>query len=145
MVTKWAFFIWEILFFSGSFFPCFATRPSHCPTVGFFFRGGIVLRWGTFFPTQGKRGASRFVQHSAVFDWQRILNLKADQLLFRERIPDHAVRPALVPVGIFVNHPDKGHALDFTAAELIQLSHSVRTGIPGFARLHCDPIHLGIV
>lgn len=143
MVTKWASFILEI--FQWQLLPCFATRPSHCPTVGFFFRGGIVLRRGTFRPTQGKRGASRFVQHSAVFDWQRILNLKTDQPLLREWISNHAVRPALVLVGIFVNHPDKGHALDFTAAELIQLPHSMRAGIPGFARLHCDLIHLRIV
>ena len=112
MVTKWASFISDILFFWSSLFLCFATRPSHCPTVGFFFRGGIVLRWRPFCPTQGKRGAYRSVQHSSIFNWQCFLNLKADQPLLRERISNHAVRSALIPLGIFMNHSHEGHALD---------------------------------
>ena len=41
------------------------------------------------------------------------MNLKADQPLLRERISNHAVRSALIPFGIFINHSHEGHALAF--------------------------------
>ena len=145
MVTKWASLISDILFFCSSLFLCFATRPSHCPTVGFFFWGGIVLRWRPFCPTQGKRGAYCSVQHSPIFNRQCFLNLKADQPLLRKRISNHAVRSALIPLGIFINHSHEGHALDLAAAELMQLSHSMSSYICRTAYLHGDLIHLGIV
>ena len=96
--------LFRIFYFSASLFLCFATRPSHCPTVGFFFRDGIVLRWSAFCPTQGKRGAYRSVQHSSIFNRQCFLNLKADQPLLRERISNHAVKCAKAPCLREVSH-----------------------------------------
>ena len=145
MVTKWASLISDILFFSAGLFLRFATRPSHFPTVGFFFWGGIVLRWRAFCSTQGKRGAYRPAQHSPIFNRQCFLNLKADQPLLRERISNHAVRPMPIPFSIFINHSHEGHALNLATAELIQLSHPMCSRICGTAYLHGDLIHLGIV
>ena len=45
----------------GSFlfgrFTCSATRPSHCPTVRFFFQGRVALPTQEINATPGKRGA----------------------------------------------------------------------------------------
>lgn len=132
------FFNFRYSIFQFDLFLCFATRPSHCPTVGFFFRGWIVLRWRAFCPTQGKHWAYRPIQHSSIFNRQCFLNLKADQPLLRERISNHAVRPMPIPFGIFINHSHEGHALNLTTAELIQLSHPMCSCICGTAYLHSN-------
>ena len=112
MVTKWASLISDILFSSSASSFASPHAPHAAPLSVFSSGVGCFLRWRAFCPTQGKRGAYRPVQHSSIFNRQCFLNLKADQPLLREWISNHAIRPALIPFGIFMNHSHEGHALD---------------------------------
>lgn len=73
---------------AGSLIPCslpaLPTRPSDSPSVGFYCRTGIVLRWAGFCLTWGNCGAYSRLQYFSVFYRNRIQNGKTHKVLFRE-------------------------------------------------------------
>ena len=106
---------------AGIFFVCFATRPSHCPTVAFYQQDRGTFRRGQFFATQGLCRAWIFVQSFPVFHQKRNVQIETHKLLSGDAFPLQTICIVPVPPHVPVDHPHQCHALDLTAVAHSQL------------------------